>query len=98
MRIVSDFFDSAAKFFHDLQTDICRKLADVDGGKDFSADAWQRPGGGGGVTRILEGGAVFEKAGVSWSSVDGELPADLAGNMPGSGRAFRAAGVSLVIH
>jgi coproporphyrinogen III oxidase len=98
MRVVSDLFDRAAKYFHELQSDICRALADVDGGKDFGADAWQRPGGGGGVARVLEGGAVFEKAGVNWSSVDGELPEELAAQMPGTGRAFRASGVSLVLH
>jgi coproporphyrinogen III oxidase len=95
---VSDLFDRAAKFFSDLQTDICRALAEADGAADFTADAWQRPGGGGGVARILEGGALFEKAGVNWSSVDGELPAELADEMPGEGRAFRASGVSLVLH
>ena len=98
MRCVSDLFDRAAKYFHELQTDICRALADLDGAKDFGADAWQRPGGGGGLARVLEGGAVFEKAGVNWSNVDGELPAELAASMPGSGRAFRASGVSLVLH
>ena len=95
---MSDLFDRAAKFFHDLQTDICRALADVDGAKQFGADAWQRPGGGGGTARVLEGGALFEKAGVNWSNVDGELPAELADHMPGTGRAFRASGVSLVLH
>jgi coproporphyrinogen III oxidase len=95
---VSDLFDRASKFFSELQTDICLALAELDGGAEFSADAWQRPGGGGGVARVLEGGALFEKAGVNWSSVDGELPAELAGDMPGEGRAFRACGVSLVLH
>jgi coproporphyrinogen III oxidase len=95
---VSDLFDRAAKFFSELQTDICRALADVDGAAQFTADAWQRPGGGGGVARVLEGGALFEKAGVNWSSVDGELPADLADHMPGEGRNFRASGISLVLH
>jgi coproporphyrinogen III oxidase len=95
---VSDLFDRAAKFFSDLQTDICRDLAEVDGGATFTTDAWQRPGGGGGVARVLEGGALFEKAGVNWSSVDGELPAELADQMPGDGRAFRASGISLVLH
>jgi len=95
---VSDLFDRAAKFFADLQTELCRALADADGGSDFSSDAWQRPGGGGGVARVLEGGALFEKAGVNWSSVDGELPAEVADHMPGDGRAFRAAGISLVLH
>jgi coproporphyrinogen III oxidase len=95
---VSDLFDRASKFFSELQTDICRALADVDGAAEFTADAWQRPGGGGGVARVLEGGALFEKAGVNWSSVDGELPAELADHMPGDGQAFRATGVSLVLH
>jgi coproporphyrinogen III oxidase len=95
---VSDLFERAAKFFHELQSDICRALADLDGAKEFGADAWQRPGGGGGVARVLEGGAVFEKAGVNWSNVDGELPAELASHMPGEGNAFRASGVSLVLH
>ena len=95
---MSDLFDRAAKFFHELQTDICRALAELDGAKEFGADAWQRPGGGGGVARVLEGGALFEKAGVNWSNVEGDLPAELASHMPGTGTSFRAAGVSLVLH
>jgi len=95
---VADLFDRAANFFQELQTDICTALAELDGGKDFGADAWQRPGGGGGVARVLEGGVLFEKAGVNWSNVDGELPAELADHMPGKGRTFRASGVSLVLH
>ena len=95
---MSDLFETAAKFFKELQTDICRALADLDGGGDFGIDAWQRPGGGGGIARVLEGGALFEKAGVNWSNVDGELPAEVADGMPGTGRAFRASGVSLVLH
>ena len=94
---MSDLFDRAAKFFHQLQSEICEALADADGARTFGADAWQRPGGGGGVARVLEHGALFEKAGVNWSSVDGELPGELA-HMPGSGSTFRAAGVSLVLH
>lgn len=95
---MSDLFDRAAKFYAELQTELCRALADADGGSDFTSDAWQRPGGGGGVARVLEGGALFEKAGVNWSSVDGELPAEIADHMPGQGRAFRACGISLVLH
>jgi coproporphyrinogen III oxidase len=109
----TDLFERAADAFRTLQTDICAALAAVDGaGKpdpidppygvggaaDFGADAWTRPGGGGGVSRILTEGAVLEKAGVGWSNVEGELPADFAKQLPGEGRAFRACGVSLVIH
>lgn len=95
---MSDLFDRAAKFFSELQTDICAAVAAADGAAQFTTDAWQRPGGGGGVARVLENGAVFEKAGVNWSSVDGELPAELASHMPGEGSTFRASGVSLVLH
>jgi coproporphyrinogen III oxidase len=96
---VSGLFDRASTVFADLQTDICRELETIDGsGSKFGADRWERPGGGGGVARVLERGAVFEKAGVNWSRVDGELPPDVASQMPGTGRAFRACGVSLVIH
>ena len=95
---MESLFDRAASFFRELQGDICGALADADGAREFGADAWQRPGGGGGVARVLENGALFEKAGVNWSSVDGELPAELAATMPGGGRAFRAAGISLVLH
>ncbi|MBA3500040.1 MAG: oxygen-dependent coproporphyrinogen oxidase [Deltaproteobacteria bacterium] len=91
-------FDRSAKFFSELQSELCRALADTDGASEFTTDAWQRPGGGGGVARVLEGGALFEKAGVNWSNVDGELPAEIADHMPGQGRTFRASGVSLVLH
>jgi len=95
---VSDLFDRAAKFFSELQTDLCGALAEADGGAQFNSDGWQRPGGGGGVARVLEGGALFEKAGVNWSNVDGELPEEMAAHMPGQGRTFRATGISLVLH
>ena len=95
---MSDLFDRAAKFFSELQSDICRALAEADGAGEFTTDAWQRPGGGGGVARVLEAGALFEKAGVSWSSVEGDLPAELASQLPGDGSHFRACAVSLVLH
>ena len=91
-------FDRAASFFSELQSELCHALAEADGGAEFKADAWQRPGGGGGVARVLEGGVLFEKAGVNWSNVDGELSEDMAAHMPGHGRTFRASGVSLVLH
>ncbi len=94
----TELFDRAASFFSELQTELCRTLAELDGTASFNADAWQRPGGGGGVARVLEGGAVFEKAGVTWSNVDGELPEDMAAQMPGQGGTFRATSVSLVLH
>jgi coproporphyrinogen III oxidase len=98
MRPMTGLFDRAAELYRGLQSDICRALAAADGSTDFSADRWEREGGGGGVARVLEGGALFEKAGVNWSLVEGELPADFAANLPGEGRRFRATGVSLVLH
>ena len=95
---IRDRFDRASAAFANLQTTICEQLAAVDGAGTFTTDRWERPGGGGGIARVLEGGAVFEKAGVNWSNVDGELPEAVAAEMPGTGRAFRASGVSLVIH
>ncbi|MBK9072276.1 MAG: oxygen-dependent coproporphyrinogen oxidase [Myxococcales bacterium] len=93
-----DMFDRAAAWFRALQGEICSALEALDGGAKFIEDAWQRPGGGGGYSRILSGGAMFEKAGVGWSSVAGELPADYAAKLPGDGTSFRATGVSLVLH
>ena len=88
----------AATFFRELQDDICQALERTDGLARFREDEWQRPGGGGGRTRVLEAGAVFERGGVNVSDVEGELPAEIAAHSPGEGRAFRATGISLVLH
>jgi len=98
MRPMDGLFDRASEFFRTLQGDICRALEEVDGTGAFGADEWTRPGGGGGVARVLEGGGVFEKAGVNWSRVEGELSPEFAKQLPGEGRTFRASGVSLVLH
>ena len=89
--------DAASTYFRDLQDRICAGLSEVDG-QAFREDAWDRPGGGGGRTRVLEGGGVFEKAGVNWSLVHGEMSPEFAGQVPGEGRQFVATGVSLVLH
>lgn len=91
-------FERAASFFQELQSEICDALAGEDGRSSFSADRWERDGGGGGLSRVLVEGAVFEKGGVNWSQVEGQLPEDFAAQIPGEGRDFRATGVSLVIH
>ena len=85
-------------FFKGLQDRITRAIEDLDS-KAFREDAWSREGGGGGRTRVLEDGQVFEKAGVNFSSVQGNLPEDFAAKIPlGSGTEFFATGVSLVFH
>ena len=93
-----ELFQRAGDFFRQLQLEICSALEALDGSAAFAEDAWERDGGGGGRTRVMTGGAVFEKAGVNWSSVMGVLPEDFAGHLPAGGREFRATGVSLVLH
>jgi coproporphyrinogen III oxidase len=89
--------DAAAAYFRGLQDQIVAALEAVDGGS-FREDAWDRAGGGGGRSRVLAGGALFEKAGVNFSDVHGELRPEMAGALPGDGARFRATGVSLVLH
>ena len=83
-----------------LQDSICAALAEEDGGADFITDEWQRPEGGGGRSRVLTEGAVFERAGVNFSHVRGaNLPPSASASRPElAGRSFQAMGVSLVIH
>ena len=85
-------------FIRALQDEICAALEKVDGRGRFREDPWERPGGGGGRTRVLEEGAVFEKAGVNTSVVFGELEEAFARKLQGTGRNFYAAGISLVLH
>src|SRR3954468_19414543 len=90
--------DRAATYLRDLQDRICRGLEGLDGPGRFREDLWRREGGGGGRTRVLADGGVFEKAGVNVSEVFGEMSEEFAGQVPGEGRAFYATGVSLVLH
>jgi coproporphyrinogen III oxidase len=87
-----------AAFLAALQEDICGTLEGLDGSARFGRDPWERPGGGGGLTRVLQEGAVLEKAGVGFSHVHGELPEAFARRLQGDGRAFAAVGLSLVLH
>lgn len=93
----------AQEFFSALQDTICQALEIADGKAKFREDQWHREGGGGGRTRVIEGGAVFEKAGVNFSAVAGTLPEQFAGKIGegiagAEGRDFFATGVSLVLH
>ena len=92
--------EAIVDYLKTLQDTICEALEVCDGKKAFHEDAWERPGGGGGRSRVLENGAVFEKAGVNFSHVHGEtLPAAATAQRPELvGRQFRGMGVSLVIH
>jgi coproporphyrinogen III oxidase len=89
----------ARDFFAGLQDEICRAIEKLDGQALFREDLWNREGGGGGRTRVMEEGAVFEKAGVNFSEVHGDFPEAYAHRLPvGEGLRFFATGVSLVLH
>jgi len=92
--------DAVKNYLLDLQDRICTALEQEDGKAKFIEDKWERPGGGGGRTRVLADGEVFEQAGVNFSHVHGDnLPASATAQRPElSGRSFQATGVSLVIH
>jgi coproporphyrinogen III oxidase len=87
-------------FLMDLQDRICNELAAADGGAEFVEDSWDRPEGGGGRSRVITNGAVFEKGGVNFSHVHGnQMPASATAHRPElQGRNFEAMGVSLVMH
>jgi coproporphyrinogen III oxidase len=90
--------EQAAAYLRDLQDRICAGLERADGAAKFREDTWQRPGGGGGRSRVIENGTVFEKGGVNFSEVFGEFTPEFARQIPGDGLAFTAVGVSLVLH
>jgi coproporphyrinogen III oxidase len=89
----------ARDFFAELQDEICASLETLDGAATFREDLWVREEGGGGRTRVMESGALFEKAGVNFSEVDGRFDEAFAAKMPvGEGSTFFATGISLVLH
>jgi coproporphyrinogen III oxidase len=92
--------DSVRSYLRDLQDRICRALEQEDGVGRFIDDPWRRTEGGGGLTRVLVEGRVFEQAGVNFSEVHGaRLPPAASAERPDlAGRGFRALGVSLVMH
>jgi len=93
--------DQVKAYLLGLQQDICDQLEQVDGKASFIKDNWEKENGaGGGLTRVLTDGAVFEQAGVNFSIVHGDnMPASATALRPElAGRSFSALGVSLVIH
>jgi len=87
------------EYFNELQQRIVAALEQLDG-KTFRSDAWQRAEGGGGLTRVIEEGGVFERGGVNLSRVQGKaLPPSATASRPQiAGKAWEAMGVSLVLH
>jgi coproporphyrinogen III oxidase len=90
--------DRAVDFLRGFHDRLCAAVETADGTARFREDSWERPGGGGGRSRVIENGAVFEKAGINFSEVHGEFSPEFARTMPGDGLSFTATGVSWVLH
>lgn len=95
-----DNLTAVRSYLQTLQDNICTGLEEADGSGKFREDQWSRAEGGGGRSRVMSEGAVFEKAGVGFSEVSGAtLPASATASRPElAGKPFKALGVSLVIH
>ncbi len=87
-----------AAAFRTIQQEICTALEALDGRGRFEEDAWQREGGGGGLTRVIAGGDLIEKGGVNFSAVHGGLSQQAARALQIEGSSFYATGVSIVLH
>ncbi len=92
--------DAVKTYLLQLQQSICDALAAEDGQAQFETDSWDREEGGGGISRVIRDGSIFEKGGVNFSHVFGtNMPASATAHRPElAGRSFQAMGVSLVIH
>ena len=92
--------EAVKQYLLDLQDAVCAALEEEDGRATFREDAWDRPQGGGGRSRVLAEGAYIEKAGVNFSHVKGDkLPPSASAQRPElAGRGFEAMGVSLIVH
>lgn len=90
--------ESIAEEFKKIQSSICLGLEKLDGKSKFESDLWQRPGGGGGHTRVIQNGNVFEKGGVNFSAVHGETTPELKAMLNTDAKEFFASGVSIVLH
>ncbi|WP_158975177.1 oxygen-dependent coproporphyrinogen oxidase [Cellulophaga sp. L1A9] len=90
--------DKFYAYIQELQDTITSQLEEVDGSVKFQEDVWERPEGGGGRTRVIENGAVFEKGGVNISGVHGALPESMQKYFGVKDADFFACGLSLVLH
>jgi coproporphyrinogen III oxidase len=96
----ADSKERVGHFLRSLQDSICQKLTEVDGGGTFKQDEWERPEGGGGRSRVIMGGDLFEQGGVNYSEVWGEhLPPSILNQRPeAAGHRWFATGTSMVLH
>jgi len=90
--------DRWIRYIHDLQNAICEGFETADGKAVFVSDKWQREGGGGGDTRVIDNGNVFEKGGVNTSVVYGDVTDAMRSQLKIAGSSWFACGLSLVIH
>ena len=90
--------DKFHNYILNLQDTITSTLEKIDGTASFKEDVWERSEGGGGRTRVIENGSVFEKGGVNISAVHGNLPKTMQAHFNVSEASFYACGLSLVLH
>src|SRR6201994_5217340 len=90
--------EQIAADYQSIQTEIWAALALADGKAHFEEELWEREGGGGGRTRIIQNGNIFEKGGVNFSAVHGQLPDTIKNSLKVDQDDFFATGVSIVIH
>ncbi|MGY3054044.1 coproporphyrinogen III oxidase [Pedobacter sp. UYEF25] len=95
---MDDFKDKVAEKYKAIQNEICNALELADGDGIFKDENWEREGGGGGCTRIMQNGKVIEKGGVNFSAVHGTLPEAMKKAFGVTQDEFFATGVSIVIH
>lgn len=97
---MEDQVNQVEQFLRELQNRVCAAVEAVDGKARFIEDVWERPAGGGGRTRVLTDGGVFEQGGVNFSRVFGDaMPPSATAHRPQLvGRSWTATGVSLVLH
>ncbi|OCX53409.1 coproporphyrinogen III oxidase [Mucilaginibacter sp. PPCGB 2223] len=90
--------EEIAAQYQQLQNEICAGLENLDGKAKFEEEIWQRDGGGGGKTRVIQNGNILEKGGVNFSAVHGQLPEVMKNALKVEQHDFFATGVSIVIH
>src|SRR5476649_1180117 len=90
--------EEIAEQYRQIQDEICSGLEYLDGGAHFIEELWQRDGGGGGRSRVIQNGEVFEKGVVNFSQVYGQLPETVRNSLKVEQNDFFATGISIVIH
>jgi coproporphyrinogen III oxidase len=90
--------EQIAADYKQIQDEICAALEQLDGKARFEEELWEREGGGGGRTRVIQDGVIFEKGGVNFSAVHGQLPETVKNALKIEQDDFFAAGISIVIH